>query len=105
MHHTRLTYTETIMNSFHELNKLYNSTMNIVHNFCFHTGISLNGCFKFHQAMKQEDRMLFVEAMGKEINDHEEGKHWTIVQRLLVLATVKTIKAIWSFKRKRKSDS
>ena len=55
--------------------------------------------------MKQEDRMLFVEAMGKEINDHEEGKHWTIVQRLLVLATVKTIKAIWSFKRKRKSDS
>ena len=53
---------------------------------------------------KKLDRMLFVADMEKEINAREGGKHWTIVQRSLVPATVKTIKSIWYFKRKRKPD-
>ena len=53
---------------------------------------------------KKIDRMLFVADMEKEINAREGGKHWTIVQRSLVPATVKTIKSIWSFKRKQKPE-
>ena len=41
-------------------------------------------------------------AIQKDINTQEEGNHWTIVQRFSVPETVKTIKAIWHFKRKRK---
>ena len=78
--------------------------MNVIYNFCFQTGISLNECFTFQKAMKQENIMLLFGAMEKEINDHEEEKHFMIVQRLLVPATVKIIKSIWSFKRKRKRD-
>ena len=48
--------------------------------------------------------MLFAAAMETYINAHDEGKHWTIVQISLVPAAVKTIKSIWSFKRKRKPD-
>ena len=29
--------------------------------------------------MKQEDKMSFVDAMEKEIIDHKNGKHWSIV--------------------------
>ena len=54
--------------------------------------------------MKQEDIMLFVEAMVKYINNHKEENNFTIVQILLVPATVKTIKSIWSFKRKQKPE-
>ena len=90
------------MNRFHEVNELHDGTMDVVHHFCFHTNIISNECFAFQQAIKQDDIMLFVEAMEKEINSHEEGNHWTIVQRSSVPVTVKTIKAIWSFNRKRK---
>ena len=56
----RWTYTEQIVSCFHEVNELYDGTMNEVHHFCFHTDISSNECFTFQQAMKQVDIMLFV---------------------------------------------
>ena len=60
-----MTYTEQVMNRFHELNKLYDSTMNEIHHFMLSMDVSSNKCFIFNQAMKQDDRMSFIEATEK----------------------------------------
>ena len=54
--------------------------------------------------MKQDDRLSFVAAMEKEINDHENRTHWHVVHRDTLPAKAKPIKAIWSFKQKRAPD-
>ena len=45
--------------------------------------------------MKQEDRLSFVNAMEKEIRDHEEGFHWTIVNRNTIPNKYFPIKEFW----------
>ncbi|KAL7504929.1 hypothetical protein ACHAXN_005720 [Cyclotella atomus] len=42
--------------------------------------------------------------MSKEVQDHEEREHWALILRPTIPAGVKTIQAIWSFKRKRFPD-
>ena len=42
--------------------------------------------------------------MIKEANDHESRDHWDVVARWEKPPTVKTILAIWAFKRKRFPD-
>jgi len=42
--------------------------------------------------------------MNKEIYDHESRGHWDIVRRSTIPPGMKTIQAIWSFKRKRYPD-
>ena len=54
--------------------------------------------------MKQEDKMSFVEAMEKEIFDHEAGSHWSVVHCNTLLNKAIQIKSMWSFKTKRKPD-
>ena len=54
--------------------------------------------------MKQEDKMSFIEAMEKGISENEAGSHWSVIQRYTLPNNAITIKAIWYFKRKRKSD-
>ena len=57
------TYTEQVMNRFHEVNELYDGTLNVVHHLMYSADITTNECFTFRNAMKQEDKMLFVDAM------------------------------------------
>ena len=97
-------YTEQVLNRFHEVNELYDGTLNEVHQLMYSTDISTNESFTFRNAMKQEDKMSFVAAMEKEIYDHENGKHWSVVHRSTLPNKTRPIKAIWSFKRKRKPD-
>ena len=52
--------------------------------------------------MKQDDKLAFVNAMEKEISDHKKGGHWSIVHRDTLPNKARPIKAIWSFKQKRK---
>ena len=54
--------------------------------------------------MKQEDKLNFVQAMEKEIEDNESRDHWSIVEQWSVPDTAKPIRAIWSFKQKRQPD-
>ena len=54
--------------------------------------------------MKQEEKMSFVDAIEKEILDLENGKHWSICHCNNLPNKERPIKAIWSFKRKRKPD-
>ena len=98
------THAERIVTRFHEVNELYDGTINKVHHLLCSTDITTNETFTFREAMRQEDKLSFVDAMEKEILDHEEGCHWSIVHRSTLPNTARPIKAIWSFKRKRKPD-
>jgi hypothetical protein len=62
-----------------------------------------NDVYYFHQAMQQDDRDDFIQAMIKELQDHQENGHWKLVRRSEI-GKATTIKAIWSFKRKRRPD-
>jgi hypothetical protein len=66
--------------------------------------MSNNEGFTYTKALQQPDADKFIEAMGKEVNDHKTRDHWDIVRRSSIPAGVKTIQAIWSFKRKRYPD-
>ena len=60
--------------------------------------------FTYTKALQQQDAAQFVQAMRKEIEDHESRDHWDIVPRSSIPEGKKTIQAIWSFKRKRFPD-
>ena len=74
-----MTYTEQVMNWFHEVNELYDGTLNKIHHFFYLTDITTNETFTFSEVMKQEYRLSFVDSMEKYIRDHEEGCHWAVV--------------------------
>ena len=73
------TFTQQVMNRFHEVNELYYGTLNKVHHLLYETNISSNDSFTCRNVMKQDEKLSFVDAMEKEINDHEKGGHWSIV--------------------------
>ena len=54
--------------------------------------------------LQQDDRNKFVEAMTKDIGDHTKHTHWEIVPRSQMPRGIKSIMAIWYFKRKRYPD-
>ena len=62
-----------------------------------------NDTFYFHQAMQEDDRDEFIKAMVKELEDHRKHNHWKLIHRSEI-GDAKTVKAIWSFKRKRRPD-
>ena len=84
--------------------ELYDVTLNEVNHLLYATDISYNDSFTFRNAMKQDDKIAFVDAMEKEISNHEKGGHWSIVHRDTLPNKERPIKVIWSFKRKRKPD-
>ena len=74
-----------------------------LHPFSFAAQTAGNEVFHFHQAMREDDREECVKAMIKELEDHRKNKHWKLVKRSEINGAP-TIKAIWSFKRKHRSD-
>ena len=99
-----VTYTEQVMNWFHEVNELYDGTLNKPHHLFYSTDIATNETFTFRESMKQEDRLSFLGAMENEIRGHEEGVHWTVLPFSTLLNKARPIKSVWSFKRKLKPD-
>lgn len=77
--------------------------MNHIHPLSFATQTANNEAYHFHQAMQQDDREDFLQAMKDEIKAHEDNNHWALVLRSEI-GNEPTIKAIWSFKRKRRPD-
>ena len=86
----------------------FDGTLNFVHPLNLMVFLtkknSNNDTYTYSQMLKLDDRASFVEAMRKEVEDHEKRKHWTIVPRKNMPTNAKTILAIWSFKRKRLPD-
>ena len=78
-------------------------SLNYSHPLSFATQTAGNEAFYFHQAIQEEDRDEFIQAMIKELEDHKNNKHWELIKRNKI-GNASTIKAIWSFKRKRRPD-
>jgi hypothetical protein len=90
-------------NRLHEVNELYDGTLNDVISYAFSTpeiDTSNNKVFTYSKAMKEPDANWFIEAMQKEVEDHELRDHWEIVPHSSIPSGMKTIQAIWSFKHK-----
>ena len=81
------------MHSFHELNELYDGTINQFHHFAFSSiAIESNKVFTYHKATKEAYVELFIATIPKEIYDHESRNHWTIVKRSYLPSATKKFK-------------
>jgi hypothetical protein len=97
-------FSDNVIRYFEELHEHYDGTMNHINFLSFSTDVSSNKVFTYKEVMTQEDTHLFIEAMQKEVADHELQNHWSIVHHSTVPRTAKPIQAIWSFKRKQHPD-
>ena len=57
--------------------------------------------FYYHEAMKQEDKKDFLEAMEKEINSQLDQGVYSLVKRSAVPKGFDILPAVWSLRRKR----
>ena len=84
---------------------LDDSTLNsVVKLFAYPASIADNDTMYLKEAMQQEDRVHFLDAMVKEIDDHTTRGHWRITTRQEMRQRGykhRPIMAVWSFKRKR----
>ena len=51
------TFTEKVMNRLHEVNELYDGTLDKIHHFFYSTEITTNETFTLREAMEQDDRL------------------------------------------------
>ena len=56
--------------------------------------------FFYLHMLKEDDRVDFVKARSKEIDDHEKRGHWVAVAHLFIPSGTKTIQSMWAFRRK-----
>lgn len=98
-----VTYEEKLMNYERLVELNVDGTFNYEHPLSFVAKTGSNDTYHFHQAMQEPDRDDFIKAMIKEIQDHENNNHWILVKRSSI-GDAPTVKAIWSFKRKRRPD-
>ena len=89
---------------FHSANKCFDNTLNALHPMVLMAGKENNETFTFQQMLKEKDCPDFVQAMKKEVDDHEIRGHWQVVPRNHKPPGEKSILAIWAFKRKRFPD-
>ena len=68
------------INHCHMVNSHFDGTLNHLHHLIL-SSEATNETFTFKDAMKQEDYRLFIDAMLKEVEDHEERDHWTLLKR------------------------
>jgi hypothetical protein len=69
-------------NRLHVVNELYDGTLNDIISYAFSAleiDTSNNKVFTYSKAMKESDANCFIEAMQKEVEDHESCDHWEIV--------------------------
>ncbi len=99
---THAMFSNHVIKHLEELHDHYDGPMNQIHFLSFSTDVSSNEVFTYKEAMTQEDTQLFVEAVQKEVVDHELKNHWTIVHCSTVPRTAKPIQTIWSFKHKQR---
>ncbi len=98
------TTAQSVAYQFEQANENFDSTCNDALHHVYSTAKTANESYTFKEMLAQDDREQFVTAMQKEIDDHEKRNHWDIVLRSSMPKEMKTIMAIWSFKRKRFPD-
>lgn len=98
--HVTTSYRTGLMQTMHQQELL--SAPGDAHPLAFAASLADVDTMYLHEAMQQPDRDKFVTAMTKEIADHTQRKHWTVVPRASVPDGHKVLRAVWSMKRKRK---
>ena len=88
----------------HSINSLYDESFNYLHPFALAADTNDNETYHYSDMMKQPDRADFIQAMTKEVNDHEANEIWSVFPRTNVPPDANIILAVWSFKRKRFPD-
>ena len=108
MPHQRLPENPTLLQRFvkgiDESSEHCDGMLSQTNYFYFVTEVGSNETFTCHQSQKQSDWSQFILPMENEINYHESRNHWTLVHKASLTDKAKTIKAIWSFKRKQFPD-
>ena len=84
-----------------KVNTHFDGTLNAIHHAVLTATAGDNDTYTLKDMLVQEDKNDFIVAIGKEVLDHESRDHWTVMHRSEMPKGVKTIMAIWSFKRKR----
>ena len=88
----------------YNIHSLFDGTLNNVKHFVLMADSSMNDTYTLSDMFKQDDVQDFVEAMVKEVQDHEDREYWELFARNRMPAGSKTILAVWSFKQKRYPD-
>lgn len=78
--------------------------LNAITHMIFTAGKENNECYTFKEILSQPDKQEFLEAMVKELKEHESRGHWSVVLRSTMPEGTKPIQAIWSFKCKHFPD-
>jgi hypothetical protein len=96
-----VTSTSTFSNaidSYHHVNTLYNGTINGFSTLAQSNRIEQD--FLIQPSLKQDSFHKFVKAIIVKVSDHESRSHWTLTNRCNLPQDTKSIKSIWSYKRK-----
>jgi hypothetical protein len=86
------------------VNTHFDGTLNALHHAALTAVAGDNDTYTLKDVFKQDDKSEFIQAMMKEVRDHESRNHWTVLPRSAIPKGTKTILSIWSFKRKRYPD-
>jgi hypothetical protein len=93
-----VTLAEKMVSCFHKVNKLYNCTLNAIHSSNAFSAVALdmsnNSGFTYTKAMHQPNSVQFIEAMTKEIYNHESKNYCEIVPHSTIPPRHNTIQAI-----------
>ena len=54
----------------------------------------------YHEALQAPDRDNFIQAMQKEVQDHEDREHWELIPQSKVPEGTIILPAVWSMKHK-----
>jgi Reverse transcriptase (RNA-dependent DNA polymerase) len=55
----------------------------------------------YHEILQEPDCHKFIEAMDKEISQHNEWKNWKLVPRINVPRLLRVLPSVWAMRRKR----
>ena len=86
------------------VNTHFDGILNTIHHVVLTAVAGDNDAYTLKDVFKQDDKSDFIQSMLKEVEDHEQRNHWTVLPKSEVPKGTKTIMSIWPFKRKRYPD-
>jgi len=98
---TKISKIHAFVTHLENVKTLFDDTVNKVHFYAFNAVASTNDVYTLKQMLRHKDVKEFVNAMIKEVQDHEERDHWILFERKKMPKGAKTILSVWAFKVKR----
>ena len=86
------------------VNTHFDGPVNQIHHAVMTVIAGDDDTYTLREKFWQDDVDQFVQAMVKEVNDHEFRDHWTILPWSAIPKGIKRILSVWSFKWKKYPD-